>query len=47
VYCKEAGASKKAEGQTKSPFAECVVGRAKARRGKSPREACKDASKTQ
>ena len=46
VYCKEAGASKKkAEGQTKSPFAECVVGQAKARKGKSPREACKDASK--
>jgi hypothetical protein len=40
------GASKKkAEGQTKSPFAECVVGQAKARKGKSPREACKDASK--
>jgi hypothetical protein len=46
VYCKEAGASKKkADGQTKSPFAECVVGQAKARKGKSPREACKDASK--
>ena len=46
TYCKEAGASKKkAEGQTKSPFAECVVGQAKARKGKSPREACKDASK--
>ena len=25
VYCKEVGASKKAEGQTKSPFATCVV----------------------
>jgi hypothetical protein len=46
VYCKEAGASKtKAEGQTKSPFAECVVGQAKARKGKSAREACKGASK--
>ena len=46
VYCREAGASKKkAEGQTKSPFAECVVGQAKARKGKSAREACKDASK--
>jgi hypothetical protein len=46
VYCKEAGASrKKAEGQKKSPFAECVVGQAKARKGKSPRQACKDASK--
>ena len=46
LYCKEAGASKtKTEGQTKSPFAECVVGQAKARKGKSPREACKNASK--
>ncbi len=46
VYCKEAGASKKkAEGQKKSPFAECVVGQAKARKGKSAREACKAASK--
>jgi hypothetical protein len=46
VYCKEAGASKrKAEGQKKSPFAECVVGQAKARKGKSAREACKGASK--
>ena len=46
VYCREAGASKKkAEGQKKSPFAECVVGQAKARKGKSAREACKDASK--
>jgi hypothetical protein len=46
VYCKEAGASKKkAEGQKKSPFAECVVGQAKARKGKSAREACKSASK--
>jgi hypothetical protein len=46
VYCKEAGASKKkAEGQKKSPFAECVVGQAKARKGKSARTACKDASK--
>lgn len=46
VYCKESGASnKKAEGQTRSPFAECVIGQAKARKGKSPREACKDASK--
>ena len=46
VYCKEAGASKKkADGQKKSPFAECVVGQAKARKGKSPREACKGASK--
>ena len=46
AYCKQAGASKKkAEGQKKSPFAECVVGQAKVRSGKSPREACKDASK--
>jgi hypothetical protein len=46
VYCKEAGASKKkAEGQTRSPFAECVVGQAKARKGKSARQACKGASK--
>jgi hypothetical protein len=46
VYCKQAGASKKkAEGQKKSPFAECVVGQAKARSGKSPREACSAASK--
>jgi hypothetical protein len=46
VYCKEAGASKKkAEGQKKSPFAECVVGQANTRRGKSAREACKGASK--
>ena len=46
VYCRQAGASKKkAEGRKKSPFAECVVGQAKARKGKSARQACKGASK--